>query len=304
MPAAPVSYPLGAPSVSGTQITVDIALQNPTRILRDIARLADQRFFAPRVFSDAGQVNGGAVLFELPPTVATDLYAERGVQEMAVGSEHPVLTFLRGVPSVVKPRKIGGKFPVYKETKQRNDVRYLQRSMVQAANTIGLTLDAMAITVLNAAISTNSRTLAGQSWNTAAGTTMTTRSGTNVPTADLLAARKQVELEQRGHTINSALIHPNQELSLAQLATSMGISIDQIFAAAGITNWFSSPRVTAGTAILYEAGMIGGWANEFPLSQRTWLDEETDQTTWFAWTVSPAMFIDDPFGIVELTGIA
>jgi hypothetical protein len=303
MPGAPVTYPLGPATVSGTNITVDVALQNPTRILRDIARLAEQRFFANRVFSDAGQVNGGTVLFELPPTVATDLYAERGVQEMAPGSEHPILTFLRGVPSVAKPRKIGGKFPVLKETRQRNDVRYLQRAMVQAANTIGLTLDAMAVSVLNTAITANTRTLAGQSWATAAGTTFTTRSGTNVATADLLAARKQVELEQRGHTLNSALIHPNQELSLAQFAAASGVTIDQIFRTAGIENWFSSPRITAGTAILYEAGMVGGWANEFPLTQRTWLEEETDQTTWFAWTVSPAMFIDDPFGLVQLTGI-
>jgi hypothetical protein len=81
------------------------------------------------------------------------------------------------------------------------------------------------------------------------------------------------------------------------------VTIDQIFRTAGIENWFSSPRITAGTAILYEAGMVGGWANEFPLTQRTWLEEETDQTTWFAWTVSPAMFIDDPFGLVQLTGI-
>lgn len=304
MPTAPVSYPLGPATVSGNTITVDVALQNPTRILRDIARLTEQRFFAARVFSDAGGVQGGSVLFELPPTTQTDLFAERGFQEVGVGEEAPVLTFLRGVPVVAKPRKLMGKFPVFKETVVRNDRRYITRAMTQAANTLALTLDAMAVTVLNTAITANSRTLAGQSWATAAGTTMTTRSGTNVATADLLAARKQVEMEQRGHTLDSALIHPNQELSLAQAAASMGVTIDQILATAGITNWFASPRVTAGTAILYEAGQVGGWANEFPLQQRTWEDPVTDGTNWFQWSVSPAMFIDDPYGIVQLTGIA
>jgi hypothetical protein len=303
MPTAPVTYPLGPPTVSGTTITVDVALNQPTRILRDIARLTDQKFFASRVFSDAGGVEGGAVLFELPPTTQTDLFAERGVQEVAPGEEFPVLTFLRGVPVVAKPRKIGGKFPVTKEQRQRNDQRVLQRAMTATANTIALTLDAMAVTVLNTAITANSRTLAGQSWATAAGTTMTTRSGTNVATADLLAARKQVELEQRGHTLDSALLHPNQELSLLQAAAAMGVTIDQLLATAGIRNWFSSARVTAGTAILYEAGQVGGWANEFPLAQDTWYENEIE-STWFQWTVSPAMFIDDPFGIVQLTGIA
>jgi hypothetical protein len=303
MPTAPVTYPLGPPTVSGTTITVDVALNQPTRILRDIARLTDQKFFASRVFSDAGGVEGGAVLFELPPTTQTDLFAERGVQEVAPGEEFPVLTFLRGVPVVAKPRKIGGKFPVTKEQRQRNDQRVLQRAMTATANTIALTLDAMAVTVLNTAITANSRTLAGQSWATAAGTTMTTRSGTNVATADLLAARKQVELEQRGHTLDSALLHPNQELSLLQAAAAMGVTIDQLLATAGIRNWFSSARVTAGTAILYEAGQVGGWANEFPLAQDTWYENEIE-STWFQWSVSPAMFIDDPFGIVQLTGIA
>jgi hypothetical protein len=302
-PAAPVSYPLGPPALAGTTITVDVALQNPTRITRDIARLAEQRFFANRVFSDAGGIQGGAVLFELPPTTATDLFAERGFQEVAPGQEFPILTFLRGVPTIARPRKLGGKFFVTKEQRARNDVRLLTRAMLQAANTIALTLDSMAVAVLNAAITANSRTLAGQSWATAAGTTMTTRSGTNVATADLLAARKLVELEQRGQNLNSALIHPNQELSLAQAASSIGTSIDALFATAGITNWFSSPRVTAGTAILYEAGQVGGWANEFPLAQDAWYENATERN-WYQWSVSPAMFVDNPYALVQVTGIA
>jgi hypothetical protein len=303
MPAAPVTYPLGPVTVSGNTITVDQAVNNPTRITRDIARLAEARFFARQVFSDAGGVEGGAILYELPPTTATDLYAERGVQEVAPGEEAPELTFLRGVPVVAKPRKIMGKFKVTKEARQRNDTRLLRRAMVQTANTIAVTLDAMAITVLNTAITANSRTLAGQSWATAAGTTMTTRSGTNVATADLLAARKQIQSEQRGHDLDSILIHPNQELSLAQAAAAQGVTIDQILATAGIRNWFSSMRVTAGTALLFEAGAVGGWANEFPLSQDTWYENKIE-SWWYQWSVSPAMFIDDPYGLVQLTGIA
>jgi hypothetical protein len=303
MPAAPVTYPLGPPSVSGTQITVDVALNSPTVITRDIARLADQKFFASRVFSDAGGVEGGALLYELPPSLQTDLYAERGVQEVAPGEEFPVMSFLRGVPVVTKPRKIGGKFPVHKEARKRNNQRILQRAMVQAANTIALTLDAMAITVLNAAISANSRTMSGQSWGTAAGITNLNTSGTNQAVSDLLAARKVIELEQRGHNLDSALIHPNQELSLAQAATRAGTSIDEVFAAAGITSWFSSPRVTAGSPILYEGGMVGGWANEFPLAEDTWYENEIE-STWYQWSVSPAMFVDNPPALLQVTGTA
>jgi hypothetical protein len=303
MPTAPVSYPLGPPSTSGTTITVDVALNNPTRITRDIARLADQKFFASKVFSDAGGVEGGGILYELPPSLQTDLFAERGVQEVAPGEEFPFLTFLRGVPVVAKPRKLGAKWFVTKEQRKRNDIRIVQRAMVQTANTIALTLDAMAIAVLNAAITANSRTLAGQSWATGAGTTMTTRSGTNVPTSDVLSARKVLELEQRGHELDSILIHPNQELSLGQLASNIGTSIGELFATVGISNWFSSARVTAGTAILYEAGMVGGWANEFPLNGIVVPEPLLERDT-YQWSVSPAMFVDEPYALLQLTGIA
>jgi hypothetical protein len=303
MANSPVTYPLGPPSISGNLITVDQALANPTIITREIAQLSDQKFFASKVFTDAGGVSGGAILYELPPTTATDLFAATAIQEVEPGAEFPILTFLRGVPVLAKPRKLGGKFPITKEAKLRNNVRYMQRAMVQAANTIALTLDAIAVGILNTAISANSRTVAGQSWGTAASVTTLNASGTNQPISDLLTARQTVELELRGQTIDSAIMHPNQELSLAQTAARAGTTIDAILATAGITDWYASPRVTAGTVILYQAGQVGGWANEFPLEEETWYEPE-EQTDWYQWSVSPAMFVDNPYALIELTGVA
>ena len=301
MAGSPVGYPLGPPSVSGTLITVDEALQNPRIITREIALLTDQKFFASRVFNDAGDIQGGALLVELPNPTATDLFAERGVQEVAPGQEFPLMTFLRGVPTVVRPRKIGGKFFVTKEAVKRNDIRLVTRAMTQAANTISLTLDSMAVAVLNAAITANSRTFAGQSWATAAGITMFNRSGTNQSLSDLLGAKTTIDLEQRGHILDSALMHPNQYLSLSQQYGPSGVA--DALASAGITNYFVSPRVTAGTVILYEAGMVGGWANEFPLAEQVWYENETERT-WYQWNVSPAMFVDNQYSLLELTGVA
>lgn len=303
MPPAPVTYPLGPPSVSGTLVTVDVLLNNPTAITRDIAKLADQHFFASDVFSDAGGVEGGAVLYELPPTTATDLYTERAIQEVAPGEEFPINTMLRGVPVVAKPRKLGTKWPVTKEAKKRNNVRVIQRAMVQTANTIALTLDTMAVGVMNTAITANSRTVAGQSWATAAGITNLNASGTNQAVSDILGVQTVLEGEQRGHQVDSIIINPAQKLSLAQAATRMGTSIDAILAAAGIKKWKSSKRVTAGTAILYEAGMVGGWANEFPLVGVVYWDDETE-CWYYQWSVSPLMFVDNPYSLYQLTGIA
>lgn len=303
MPAAPVTYPLGPPVVSGTTITVDQALNNPTVITREIARLADQHFFASDVFSDAGGVEGGAVLYELPNTTAVDLFTERAIQEVAPGEEFPINTFLRGVPVVTKPRKLGTKWPVTKEARKRNNVRVVQRAMVQTANTISLTLDTMAMGVLTTAISANSRTVAGQSWSTAAAVTNLNTSGTNMPTADFMGVQTVLEGEQRGHSVNAAIINPAQKLSLGQIAGRMGTTIDAMLASVGITKWTSSKRVTAGTVILYEQGMVGGWANEFPLVGVVWWDEDTE-CWWYQWSVSPVMFVDNPYSLYQLTGVA
>jgi hypothetical protein len=308
MPSAPVAFPGPASSVSNNAVTVDNMINNPTTITRDIAQLADKKFFASKVFSNVGGVEGGAVLYELPPTTATDLFGERAFQEVAPGQEFPEQTFLRGVPTIAKPRKIGSKFYVTKEARKRNQTRIVANAINQQANTLALTLDAMAVAVLAASITANSRTQAGQSWATAAGVTINNSSGTNMAFTDLLLARKVVDLEERGRSLNAALIHPNQELSLAEAATLRGISIDQIFAAAGIREWYSSPRVTAGTAILYDADSPpGGWANEFPLEQETeWEGPAAGgRQRWvYQWSISPAMFVDDPYGLLQLTGIA
>lgn len=303
MPSAPVTYPLGPPTITGTTITVDQALQQPTRITREIARLADQQFFASRVFSDAGAVQGGAVLYELPPTLATDLFPERGFQEVAPGEEFPILTFLRGVPTIAKPRKLGGKFFVTKEQRARNDVRIVMNAMRATANLIALTLDTMAVAVLNAAITANARTMAaGATWAADAGVALTAVTGLNTPMSDLLTARKVIQMEKRGQNLNSIIMHPNQELSLGQIATRQGTDINAILATGGITNRFTSDRVTAGTAILYEAGSVGGWANEFPLAQDAWYENSTERN-WYQWSFSPAMFIDNPYALMQLTGL-
>lgn len=302
MPTSPLTYPLGAPSISGTLVTVDVLLNNPTVITRDIARLAEQNFFASQVFSDAGGVEGGAVLYELPPTTTTDLYMANAIQEVAPGEEFPTNYPNRGVPVLTKPRKLGTKWEVTKEAKKRNNTRVIQRAMTQTANTIALTLDAMAMGVMTTAITANSRTVAGQSWATAAAVTNANTSGTNHPVSDILGVQTVLEGEERGHRVNSIILNPAQVLSLTQIAIRQGVTVDSILAAAGITSWTSSKRVTAGQAILFESGQVGGWANEFPLVGVVNWDWETE-SWWYQWSVSPVMFVDNPYAIYRLTGL-
>lgn len=306
MPATPLAYPLGAPTISGNTITADEMLAQPTRITRSIADLAvSGRFFASRIFTTGGDVQGGAVLFERPPTLTTDLYASRDVQEVAPGEEFPLLTFDRGVPMVARPRKIGGKWFVTKEARKRNDIRAITRAMTQTANTIRRKTEQMAVAELDAVATAESRTRTGISWSAAVALTEATRTHGNEPLADLVETQELIDLEERGHVLNGIVMHPNQWSDLVKIYGATGVA--PMLQSVGITEWYSTPRLTAGSAYLYEQGAVGEWRNEFPLEGE--VDEEGvaaggRQRTWYQWSISPVMLVDDPFAFIKLNGIA
>jgi hypothetical protein len=108
-----IQNPLGPPTVSGTTVTVDFLLNNPTRVTRIVADLVMSNFFLDRVFATGGDVQGGAVLYDQPTYL--DVYTSRDVERVAPGSEFPILPGVRVAPLVAQVEKFGGKFPVTDE---------------------------------------------------------------------------------------------------------------------------------------------------------------------------------------------
>lgn len=315
MPASPTAYPLGPPSVSGTTITVDELLNDPSRITRDIADLAVQRFYMDRVFAPGGGVDGGALLFERPNTVATDLYGDREPKEVAPGEEFPLQTFQRGVPLVARPRKIGSKFFVTREAVKRNNPRSLRQDMIRTANTIARRVENMGLAELSAVVTAESRFRTGTSWSTYAGLTQANRTYTSGPVADVMAALAQADTEERGVEFDSILLHPNEAIKAKQAFPEM--TLQEIFAMAndasgqgtqrGVRNVFVTPRHTAGVATLFEAGNVGEWRNEFPLEEETeWEGPASGgrQRWWYQWSISPLFAVDNQFALLEIRGIA
>ncbi len=301
-PDSPVTYPLDPASVEGTLITLDQYVENPTVITRSIAELSEQRMYAHRIFSSGPGVDGGAILFERPNPLLTDLYAERRMQEVAPGAQFPELTFARGVPMVQRPKKIGGKFDVTKEDRKRNRPQLVLNAITQAGNTLVRDVETMALGELNAVIAAESRTVSGQSWSTAAEATFNTKSAKNQPLADFIHAQVTIDMEERGVVLNGAILNP---LDWANLTTIYGAdNVASVLASAGITEYYTTPRQTHGKVKLYQAGTVGIWSNEFPLDQKTWEVPETDDTFWYQWSISPVMAVENQFAVVELTGVA
>jgi hypothetical protein len=302
MPDAPVTYPLGPPTASGTLITLDQLVQAPTVITRSIAAYSTQKMYANKVFSPGPAVNGGAILYERPNPLLTDLYASRRMQVMAPGTEAPELTFLRGVPMVAVPRKIGGKFRVTKEERQRNQPQVVLNAITQAGNTLLRNVEEMALGELNAVITAESRTVGGQSWTAASEEEWAKRTEKSQPLRDFINAQVTIENEERGIVLDSAIINP---LDWATLATVYGdtAGVNEMLTSTGITNVYKTPRQVRGKVKLFQEGAVGIWSNEFPIDQNTWIADETDRTFWYQWTVSPAFAVTNQFAVVELTGI-
>lgn len=299
---SPVMYPLDPVSVSGTEITLDQYVNSPTVITRAIAEYAQLRMYAHRVFSAGPGVQGGAILFERPNPLLTDLFAARRTQEMAPGAQFPKQAFLRGVPMVAKPRKIGEEFEVTKEDRKRNNPQLILNAITQAGNTILRDVETMALGELNAVIAAEARTTAGQSWTTAAETTFSTKTAKNQPITDFINAKAVIDLEERGHVLNAAIFSP---LDWANLVTIYGADgVDSVLGSVGITDYVVTPRQLHGKVKLYELGKVGTWSNEFPLEEDSWEDKSTDKTWHYSWTVSPTFAVTDQFALIELTGVA
>ncbi len=312
MPTVPVAYPLGPPTISGTTITYDELLNDPTRITRDIADLSMQRFYADRIFTPAGGVEGGALLFERPNPLATDLYGTREPKEVAPGEEFPLQEFVRGVPMIARPRKIGNKWFITKEARKRNDMSRLKINMTQTANTIRRRIENMALAELAAVVTAETRWRTGTSWGTYAGLAPDARTGITGPVADVAAALAQGDTEERGVDYDSMILHTNQALAARQafpglkLLEIFGLS-DQPEDGQGIRNIFVTPRATAGTVTLFEEGSVGEWRNEFPLEEETeWegVASGGKQRWWYQWSISPMFAVVNPFAILEIRGVA
>jgi hypothetical protein len=298
MVEAPVTHPLGPPTVSGTLITVEMMLNQPTRITRMIMDLTQQRFIADRIFASAGGVTGGAVIYD--QATWNELYAARDVERVAPGAEFPILTGVQLIPKVASVEKWGGKIFITDEARDRNNTILFTRLMRQVGNTIVRKINARAIGEMNAAVTGFNRTFVGRDWTAVvtAGTSASTAQ--QYPLRDFAEADLIAEQDELGVVFNLVLMNPQEYAnmstiygaqSLAQFLTFIGKSI------------YVSNRVPAGSVYFVQEGQVGEMRVEKPLGTETWREPETERT-WSQTSVRPVMYVTNPYSILQATGLA
>lgn len=298
MPTAPVTHPLGPPTISGTDYTVDLMLQQPTRITRMIMDLSLQRFIIDRLFRSTGSPSGGAVVFDVADV--NELYTDRDVEEIAPDGEYPLVTSSRRAPQVARVKKYGGRTFITDEARDRNDVALFTNQVRQITNTIIRKVNAKTVDVLEAAVTTYGRTFVGQDWSTVSleGTSPTPNS--DRPTADFMGVNNQAFVEELGIVYDTWIVNPQEYL---QFHIIYGEKAPAVLAAAGVKEMYPSNRVTPGTAYACASGQVGEVKIEAPLSTETWRTPNRDRTDLKA-GVRPLMFVNNPMAVLKVTGLA
>ncbi|MDA4110188.1 major capsid protein [Mycolicibacterium holsaticum] len=287
------------PALSGRQLTVDVALRQPTIIRDRIARLADAQILLPKFFRTHGaKVEGGGLLYSV--VQASDFFTT-DVEKRSPGAEYKVVEGVEPEPRLAVVEDWGGRFQVTDEQLSRNEVNYLDQQTTQLANTIARKLDTRAVAALAAANIATFTPAAGWDALTFVGPLDALTPSGDRPTAHFAEAQEMADLEELGVTHDTLLVHPEQA---RQLRTAYAEDLDDMLASAGYTEgMFANPRIPAGTAFVAQGGMVGTVGFEAALTVEVY-DDRSTRSKWVQAYAVPAFAVDRPFAAKKITGLS
>lgn len=295
----PVTSPL-IPSLTGRTLTVDAALNEPTIIRNQIAKLADPQILLPKFLRQYGaKVQGGGILYS--SVQASDFFMAGGLEQRIPGAEYGIVEGVDPDPKLAVVEDWGGKFQVPEEAILRNNINFLDQQTTQLANTITRKLDTRTVDALTAA--DIGSIAVGTTWDNLVfvGPLDQITASADRPTAHFAEAQELADLEERGVTHDLLVVHPEQA---KQLRTAYADRLDDMLASAGFTEgMFVNPRLPAGTVYVCQAGNVGTVGFEVPLTVETWRDPGT-RSWWVQAFAVPAFAVDRPFAAKKIIGLS
>ncbi len=292
-----VTYPMAGPSVVDNAITVDLMLQEPTRITRYVSDLAAKNLFVDKIFT-ATNASGGALIFD--QLTKNDIEVA-GTAKIAAGAEFPNVSSDKDEPKVKKVEKTGGKFKVTDEARKRNDQALVQRESRKLANKIVKDLHSTGLAALDealTALTTDKLSVTSGGWVAAGKTTAANKTAAASVRADVLKAKAEGEKTELGYVYDLLIMNTDDNLAL-QIALESDQAVEAFFRSNGLTP-IISPLAKKGTPLLVAGGTVGAMGVEDPLSDETWREAKI-QSTWFQSWMTATFGVTDPFAIVEIT---
>jgi len=292
-------HPLAFPTIAGNNITLDLLLNNPSRVNRFIQAISLQKFAFPQLFADGGQLSGGAVIYDQADI--NQLYPTNFPEVVAPGSEFPIISDARVSPKVATVAKWGGKVFITDEARDRNDILLWNRAMRKVANAMVRTLDSIALAAINAELAARpALSIVGNSWSAVVTNGATPTNTRAWPHANIATVMGTFSTDELGETPDVMLINTLDSIQLGIIYGVQGK--EAMLSSFGLTE-FVSNRVPAGAPILATRGQVGEYKTEKPLGTETWREPETERT-WVQTSVRNVFYVTNPFAMKRLTGVA
>ncbi|QDK01891.1 major capsid protein [Arthrobacter phage Vibaki] len=256
-------YPAGAPTTSGTRLTVDRLLKSPTVLAKRI--VTDTTPFLSDLLFRAGTTESGTVIYSESST--EDRYPSRGdVKEVAPGGAFPMVDIAESGDKVALSTTFGAGYIVTDQARSRNALDVIAKGNLKVRNALLRQDAARCLTLFESKVPTVNSV---GDWAT-----------TKVWKTDLLKGKAAIAALKLGYNPNTVLISPNTESNLLLLDD--------------LQNW--APRENGNLNPLYNpslSGLLGfNWiVNEFV---------DDDQAILLETKVSGVNVIEKPFG-VEVT---
>lgn len=290
-----LAYPAGAPTTTGTRLSVDRLLKAPTVLAKRIVT-DDTKFMSDLLFRP-GTTDSGTVIYS--ESAIEDRYPTRGdFTEIAPGSAYPMVDIAETGDKVALSTKFGAGYEVTEEAKRRNSLNVIAKGNLKLRNALLRQDAARCLAAFDAKVPTVNSVGA---WST-----------TKVWRTDLLQGLNTIQGLRLGYKADTVMISPNTETTLLLLddlqnwAPRENKALNPLYnpSLSGLLglNWLVNEFVDDDQAILLQTGVTGANIVESPYTVQVIPDQLLGKTYVIAdkWGMP---IIDEPGSALVINGI-
>jgi hypothetical protein len=301
MPTDLQGLPVGGASVSGADVTVSYLLNNPRILEQRIAEAANIDYWADQVLPNIGGAPGGVIGYqEWRPDFN---FSTRKPEELGADDEVPLTGSVVGDLKMVAAVPQGLGYVVTDLMRDRNQAWLMNRNERAFANTLADHFNQRAVDLILAAISTNSRYYRAFDWSLIVtdGSTPTPRANWPHSQMALLAAGLVTSRIPFGYDV--MLAHALDVWRLCVIYNTDDLAVIASRLGLRVIVRDTTGRVPHGQPILSTGAGAGGTAWENPLRAEV-VPERRKRRTVVQAVGSPVYFVDNPYGLLQLRGVA
>lgn len=297
----PYTYPPAAPTVDSQGIeTISRFLNAPALVTRALRTIAQNRFIGDTILSGRASAEGGAVQYEQNESIFPDRVAE----SIEPGARYPKSTIGFGPSQIAAVKKWGVDAIVTDEAIRRQRMNPVDRALTKLANGVIQKVDTVALAAVAAAVT-----------QTQAATAAWSAGGAKI-LLDVLTAKATIAALNQGYdpdtvviddiTFARAMADPTLSAALRRENPDNPVYTGTLPEIAGLV-FLPTPNLpVAGTALVLDRKVLGGMADEVPLTGKS-IREEDGPTVTEGWVLRALRivvpFVQEPNAAIKITGV-